>query len=701
MLRVPVTQGEASGVLGDFEDGLGRRYRSASLLGSAGPLEILCFRHELTAVPAFEFSLRERFARLSEFQHPSFARIRRIDKLNDEHGTVTLVSEGADGDRLIRILTDGDGSSPAIDVSSALHLIRQLIAAVAALHQHTRVAHGAIALERLFVTPRGQLIIVEYPVGAALEQLKYSRERYWKELRVALPGDAGPPRFDERTDLVQVGMVALSLLLARPIHDDEYPQHVEDLVASACARSTAGTSEPLPLPVRQWLRRTLQLEARNSFRSAFDAQAAFGQVVSHDPKRHPDTDGLVTVVQRFPASPAAAPAPSPSPLPAPAPTLAPAPAHTSMPPRITAPIARETPPRDTYEPLPLRDEHATHIFDAVPETEDEEDVMTSPHTRMRRMKRIAAVVALLAVATAGLVAARERLSRSAAAPPAVTGTMTVTTDPPGAEVQIDGVTRGQSPLTLALAPGAHSMVVRANGESRTIPINITAGAEVSQYLDMPKAGANLGQLYVRTEPAGARVSIDGTLVGTTPMTIGELLPGDHTVTFENELGSVSQKVVIEAGVAASLVVPMGMPTGAVASGWLTVTAPVVVDLRENGRLVGNSGIDKIMLPAGRHELEISNDQVGFREVRTVQVSPGRTSAITIALPKGTVSLNAIPWASVSIDGENVGDTPIGNLPLTVGPHEVVFRNADLGEQRRTIVVTTRAPVRLSVDLTKK
>ena len=37
-------------------------------------------------------------------------------------------------------------------------------------------------------------------------------------------------------------------------------------------------------------------------------------------------------------------------------------------------------------------------------------------------------------------------------------------------------------------------------KSRTIPINIAAGAEVSQNLDMPKAGADLGQLQVRTEP---------------------------------------------------------------------------------------------------------------------------------------------------------------------------------------------------------
>jgi hypothetical protein len=268
-------------------------------------------------------------------------------------------------------------------------------------------------------------------------------------------------------------------------------------------------------------------------------------------------------------------------------------------------------------------------------------------------------------------------------------------------VDIDGATRGQSPLKLSLAAGAHTMVVRANGESRTIPINVAAGSEISQFLDMPKADANLGQLQVRTDPPGARVSIDGAPVGTTPITIVELTPGDHTVTFENSLGSTSPPVTIEAGVSASLVVPMGMPPGAVASGWLSVKSPLVVDLQENGRLLGNSGIDKIMLPVGKHEIELVNDQAAFRETRTVQVTPGRTVAIDVTLPKSTASFNAIPWASVSLDGQNIGDTPIGNFPLTVGPHEVVFRNAELGDERRTIMVTARTPVRLSVDLTKK
>src|ERR1700716_1378798 len=93
------TASAAGVVLPAFEDGLGRRYRPAPR-GDQAPPEILCFRPELTDVPAFEFSLRERVARLAEFRSPSYARIRKVDRLSDERGTVVLMSDCVPGARL-------------------------------------------------------------------------------------------------------------------------------------------------------------------------------------------------------------------------------------------------------------------------------------------------------------------------------------------------------------------------------------------------------------------------------------------------------------------------------------------------------------------------------------------------------------------------------------------------------------------------
>jgi len=44
---------------------------------------------------------------------------------------------------------------------------------------------------------------------------------------------------------------------------------------------------------------------------------------------------------------------------------------------------------------------------------------------------------------------------------------------------------------------------------------------------------------------------------------------------------------------------------------------------------------------------------------------------------------------------------LGNLSLAIGPHEIVFRHPELGEQRHAATVTLNSQARLSVDLRKK
>ena len=90
--------------------------------------------------------------------------------------------------------------------------------------------------------------------------------------------------------------------------------------------------------------------------------------------------------------------------------------------------------------------------------------------------------------------------------------------------------------------------------------------------------------------------------------------------------------------------------------------------------------------------------LGYAVTRVVQVPAGKTAPIKVDLPNGVVNLNASPWAEVFIDGKRVGETPIGNLSVPIGPHEVVFRNPELGEKRHAISVSLAAPLRLSVDM---
>jgi hypothetical protein len=278
------------------------------------------------------------------------------------------------------------------------------------------------------------------------------------------------------------------------------------------------------------------------------------------------------------------------------------------------------------------------------------------------------------------------------------GTLALQTNPPGVAVFVDGVAHGNTPARLSLAAGSHIVELRGRGVPRVIPVTVTAGIESSQYLELPVTPST-GSLLVQSDPAGARVSVDGVERGVAPVSVAELAPGEHDVVFQPETGAaVKQRVVIQAGVTATVLAPVPTAAPGPVSGWMSVKAPVAMEIHENGRLLGTTDSDRIMLAAGRHEIEFVNETLGYSATRTVQVPPGKTMPISIELPMGVINLNASPWAEVWIDGRRAGDTPLGNYPIAIGPHEVVFRHPQLGEKRQAVSVTLKAPVRLSVDM---
>ena len=107
-----------------------------------------------------------------------------------------------------------------------------------------------------------------------------------------------------------------------------------------------------------------------------------------------------------------------------------------------------------------------------------------------------------------------------------------------------------------------------------------------------------------------------------------------------------------------------------------------------------------MLQAGAHTLELTNPELEFTSRITVQVPDGKTSTVQVPVPNGSLSVNAVPWADVAVDGRLVGTTPLANLPITIGSHEVIMRHPQLGERRRTVVVTAQSPTRLGTDFSK-
>ena len=751
-----------------FKDGLGTRHRRDA---SDGPCEVLVLRDAFAPIPSFEFLVRERVNRLAHVRSEHFARVYDVEHVG-EGAKIALVSRSVPGVRLSRMLAGAEQNLLPLDVESAFCLIHQILISMAELHEDAPDAcDGTLAAERVIVGSTGTVTIVEHVLGAALAQLRYPPDRYWKELRITLPIAVNAPMLDRRADMAAIGMIALALLLGRPIADDEYPGEVGSLVNGSFG--LGGGFEPFPEWLREWLSQALSLEPTRWFASAVEARHAFeiGLKAGGLDASRPKLDAFLHEYSKFdpieaarpePARPKAAfaeakpamqqpvrPAPAPEPprpvavvtppvpVQAPPPMLEPdpqvelmpmgaslkvdeptsakatgarpafaeapasrpvfaepaagKPAIAPAPPFAEATAGRPKPRIAPPPPAPIRDEEADmpHISQA-----------NARATSSVWPRLIAAAVVLVALTSGGVMAARRYFTMPPPPAPA-TGSVVVNTEPAGANVVIDGQAHGETPVTASLSVGAHTIELSKDGVRRTMTINVTANSQISQFVEMPKPAAGTGDLQVRTDPSGAKVLVDGQLRGVSPLTIPNLAPGSHMVVLENDLGSVNEDVTIQPGATASLVVPLKAPQGAPVSGWITIAAPAELQIFENQKLLGSSRTDRIMVAAGRHEIEISNDTLGYHATQTIQVAPGQTAKLRPDWPQGTIAINATPWANVTLDGQDLGETPVGNTSVPIGTHEVIFKHPQFGEQRVTATVTATAPSRLSVDMRKK
>ena len=310
---------------------------------------------------------------------------------------------------------------------------------------------------------------------------------------------------------------------------------------------------------------------------------------------------------------------------------------------------------------------------------------------------LAVAATLLVLVVAGAVLAALTLRT----PITTTGSLNIETDPPGAEVRIDDIVRGTTPLALTLPEGHHRVVVRRGSHAKQLDVEVAGGAAKAYHIEWPQSVAApavaTGSLSVVSDPPGSSVIVDGTQRGQTPLTIRELSAGRHDVLVRNSSNTYQRSVQVDAGATASLVVG-GAPAQAASWGWITMSAPFPVQVLENGRVVGTSEIDRILLSPGNHELDLISDQFGFRQSSKVNILSGRGAPVSLTIPRVAMNINALPWAEVFVDGTRIGDTPLANVEQPIGDHEIVFRHPQLGEKRQMTRVTVQDSLRISMDM---
>ena len=123
--------------------------------------------------------------------------------------------------------------------------------------------------------------------------------------------------------------------------------------------------------------------------------------------------------------------------------------------------------------------------------------------------------------------------------PRQNGSVAITSVPSGAAVTLDGLYEGTTPVIITeVLPGSHELSLTypgytpftqalSVGSSRTTAVNTNLVVAVEPV-------ASTGSLTVITDPAGARVLIDGDVKGVSPATIPGLSAGSHTLLLNME-----------------------------------------------------------------------------------------------------------------------------------------------------------------------
>lgn len=141
-------------------------------------------------------------------------------------------------------------------------------------------------------------------------------------------------------------------------------------------------------------------------------------------------------------------------------------------------------------------------------------------------------------------------------------------------------------------------------------------------------------------------------------------------------------------------VPSGPP------GWVVLDSHIDLQVFEGKERLGSSKNSRIALSPGPHNLTLVNADCEIRQTLSIAVTSNQTTQLPVKLPSGLISLSALPWAQTWIDGVPVGTTPLANLSVPVGTHEIVWQHPTLGERRQTITVKAKTPARIGVDYLK-
>ena len=270
--------------------------------------------------------------------------------------------------------------------------------------------------------------------------------------------------------------------------------------------------------------------------------------------------------------------------------------------------------------------------------------------------------------------------------------VSITSQPAGATVIVDGMDRGTTPITLFdLSPGRHHIKYRLAGyveRDRFFRTEEGPFIEKSEVLSEEK-----GLLLLQSEPSGCNIVVDGVSMGQTPRLLTTLSTKDaHTIRFR-KAGYLDQTITVRFDGRKPVV---RKETLVMASGTVDVNSdPAGAEVTVNGIVRGKTPVKVSGIPKGRATVKFHLD--GFEdEVRELAVNAGDVQTLQIALKglPGTLHLSSVPeGARFYVNDESHGKGPVTLTKLKPGDYTVRVELEGYGTSSKTITIGNGESVR--------
>ncbi len=235
---------------------------------------------------------------------------------------------------------------------------------------------------------------------------------------------------------------------------------------------------------------------------------------------------------------------------------------------------------------------------------------------------------------------------------------------------------------------------------------------VSLYGDVRKR--TVGVITIETDPLGAEVTLNGRSLGPAPITDREVVEGTYALRIVRAgFDPVEEEIVVAAGGRETRQIRLNPNARSIRIATVPREVKVIVDGEEKGSTFGTAGpeyqdaarelrlgLSEISepllvenLPPGEHDVLLRKEC--YQEVVvpiTIEVDPENNAPLAykpfvLAPSRGTLAIESEPsGASVLLDGEPRGKTPLTIQEVCSGRHDLLLEKEGVGRSAGTVEV---------------